>query len=147
MCLRRRSHDDPRAGREPSQQRVARWAADHFLDGQADRSGRLASLDSIQPLGNGSDVAVDRGQTVQPMTVLLWLLADGDIRHVAALGQICKFGPGSARFAILDQRRFKRSAVSGLLKNPIQYAAAKLGREEVSQSRLDGDINFETAIF
>src|SRR5437867_6989569 len=81
------------------------------------------------------------------MTVLLWLRADGDIRHVAALGQICKFGPGNARFAILDQRRFKRSAVSALLKNPIQYATAKLGSEKVSQSRLDGDINFETAIF
>src|SRR2546429_1410639 len=81
------------------------------------------------------------------MTVLLWLLADGDIRHVAAFCQIGKFNPGSARFAILDQRRFKRSAVPGLLKDPIQYTATKLGREEVSQSCLDADINFETAIF
>src|SRR6266496_4830260 len=81
------------------------------------------------------------------MSVLLWLLADGDIRHVATPGQIGKFSPGSVRFAILDQRRFKRSAVSSLLKDPIEYAAAKLGSEEVSQSRLDSDINFETAIF
>src|SRR5439155_26491508 len=60
---------------------------------------------------------------------------------------ICNFGPGGASFAFLYQRRFKRIAVHGLLKDPIQYAAAKLGSEEVSQSRLDGDINFETAIF
>jgi hypothetical protein len=65
--------------------------AKRFLEGPCNGQGRPTLLNSIELRSHSIKIAVDRGQPIQPMAMLLRLLAHGNVGQVNWFCEIGNF--------------------------------------------------------